>query len=140
MKKTIVLVSHFGLAKGMKTAAEFILGEQADFYAIELDNEGITSFKERLKELSKNFDDQEIILISDIPSGSPGTTSFTELNHLGHVSLVSGMNLPLVIEMLLMRESKSTSELIADGITSSQQAIIDFGAKLAESDTEEEDF
>lgn len=126
MNDRIILVSHLGLATGMKKALEFIVGEQPQLHAVELDEEGIEHFKKKLSLLPNDSQFKSTIIVSDIPSGSPGATAYSYFAESGDVRLVSGMNLPLVLDLVLSSELKQTEDLLTDAITSAKETIQDY--------------
>lgn len=126
MNDRIILVSHLGLATGIKKALEFIVGEQPQLHAIELDEAGIEQFKKKLSLLPKDEQFNSTILVSDIPSGSPGATAYSYFSDSGDVRLLSGMNLPLVLDLVLSSAIKQTEQLIPDAISSAKETIQDY--------------
>ena len=139
MSNRIILVSHFGLATGMKTALEFIVGEQPNLYAVELDEQGIEKFKEKFSELKKEQFEGTTIIVSDIPAGSPGATAYSVLKENGDVRLLSGMNLPLLLELALSGMTKPIEQLLPESIESAKETIQDYTID-SEDESDEEDF
>ncbi|MGG5359646.1 MULTISPECIES: PTS sugar transporter subunit IIA [unclassified Enterococcus] len=139
MKISVLLVSHSGLAEGMKKAAEFIAGEQENFYAVELDADGIEKFRETVKKrINEAMQTEEWIIISDIPSGSPGANVLDlAVSEKLLFKMYSGMNLALVLETLLSRENKTSEALAKDAILTGKESIVDM---LTEEEDEEEFF
>ncbi|MDK1728459.1 PTS sugar transporter subunit IIA [Dellaglioa algida] len=99
----LLLVSHLGLASGMVKAAQFITESQDEIYYVELDERGINLFKTRLAEMLDSFDkDEELVLVSDIPAGSPGNTGLEMLLKSNFdFQYFSGMNLGMILEITL---------------------------------------
>ncbi|ALS00512.1 hypothetical protein ATZ33_03735 [Enterococcus silesiacus] len=126
MNDRIILVSHLGLATGMKKALEFIVGEQSQLHAVELDEAGIEHFKKKLTLLPNDGQCDSTILVSDIPSGSPGATAYSYFAESGDVRLLSGMNLPLVLDLVLSSAIKPTEQLIPDAITAAKETIQEY--------------
>lgn len=126
MNNRIILVSHLGLATGMKNALEFIVGEQPQLYAVELDEEGIEQFKKKLSLLQHEIKATNTIIVSDIPSGSPGATAYSYFAETSNVHLLSGMNLPLVLDLVLSSTVKPIEQLIPDAINAAQETIQDY--------------
>lgn len=126
MKTGILLVSHSNLANGMKTATEFVSGEQEHFYALGLDSSGIEAFKNKLLVTLKQLEQEvtNLIIICDIPSGSPGANALVLANETSlTTTVISGMNLALILDLVLMREFKETDSLVADAINSAITSI-----------------
>lgn len=139
MEISVLLVSHFGLAKGMKKAAEFIAGEQAYFYAVELDENGIEKYREQVKQtLNEAKAADEWFIISDIPSGSPGANALDlAVSENLSFKMYSGMNLAMVLDTLLSRGSKTSAKLAHDARQTGKESIVDM---LTEGDEEDEFF
>lgn len=123
MSVRIILVSHLGLASGMKKAVEFIVGKQENLYTLEMNEEGAEVFRSNVKYFLEQKE-TDTIIVSDIPSGSPGSIAYSLLFEQNmNTHLISGMNLPLIIELVLSREFKEVNQLIVDAIDSSQKTI-----------------
>lgn len=126
MKMAILLVSHAGLAEGMRAATEFVAGKQAHFYALGLDEDGVEIFKNKLLARFKQLEQEvtQLVILCDIPSGSPGSSAFVLAQQIGlEVKMIAGMNLALVLEVVLMREVKDFSLLVFDAVNSALASI-----------------
>lgn len=135
----VLLVSHSKLAHGMKTAVEFVAGEQENLFSIGLEEAGIASFRTELKSLVERLSKEirQLIIVCDIPAGSPGTNAYDVFAQTDlEIEMLSGMNLAMLLEILLMREGKEFQQLIADGIKAGKESIdhMDF----SDEDTDEE--
>lgn len=122
----VLLVSHSKLAHGMKTAVEFVAGEQENLFSIGLEEAGIASFRTELKSLVEKLskDIRQLIIVCDIPAGSPGTNAYDVFAQTDlEIEMLSGMNLAMLLEILLMREGKEFQQLIADGIKAGKESI-----------------
>lgn len=128
----IVLVSHTGVASGMIEAVSFIIGKSAAFYA-ELDEHGIEKFKSNVIKIVSELDKKDdVILVSDIPAGSPGNTAFSILESNGlNVKYISGMNLGMLLELFL---GKNVEKSIAAGV----ESIKVFEEEFNETESEED--
>lgn len=47
----VLLVSHSELAHGMKTAVEFVAGEQKNFFSLGLEESGVAMYRAKLEKL-----------------------------------------------------------------------------------------
>ncbi|MGO3601962.1 MAG: PTS sugar transporter subunit IIA [Enterococcus malodoratus] len=122
----VLLVSHSKLAHGMKTAVEFVAGEQENLFSIGLEEAGIASFRTELKSLVERLskDIRQLIIVCDIPAGSPGTNAYDVFAQTDlEIEMLSGMNLAMLLEILLMREGKEFQQLIADGIKAGKESV-----------------
>lgn len=105
MKKKYFLISHNELANGLKKALEMIIGTQKNLYAFGLMPGGhpdlITNQIEALID-----EETQVVILGDIAGGSV-CNSAIRLTQQPNVVLVTGMNLPLAMEIIV---SQSTSE------------------------------
>lgn len=129
----VLLVSHNGFASGLKKAAEFIIGEQDQIFVAEMKEAGIEQFENDVRNVIQAFDVKEkILLLSDIPAGSPGTTALNILTDLGYeTNFVSGINLAFLLELCL---SKDVNRAIESGKSSLAEIVADCN------DEEDEEF
>lgn len=133
----LLLISHGGFASGARQAAELILGAQPNLHVVELDGEkGIAVFKQELldKITILSAAESKIIILSDLKSGSPYNSAMEIIvtnNLWNNITLLSGMNLNLILEMAMAIDEShspaSLNEIITtarDGIYHLQQAAL----------------
>lgn len=137
MENRVILVSHLGLASGMKQALEFIVGPQDELYAVELDEKGIETFRQKLAIFVKSPFEGTTIIVSDIPAGSPGATAYSLLSGHGDVRLISGMNLPLILDLVLSSTVKEIGKLIPEAIASAKETLQEYSI-LSEEELDDE--
>ncbi|MDO4911921.1 MAG: PTS sugar transporter subunit IIB [Lactobacillus sp.] len=101
----IVLASHGGFADGIAESAGMLFGQQEDFaHVILKPEEGPDDIRKKMEDAIASFsDDSEVLFIVDLWGGTP----FNQANGLaeGHDkwAIISGMNLPMVVEALTQR-------------------------------------
>ena len=102
----LVLASHGYLAEGMKNSAQIIVGKSAKIYTIcAYVKEGIT-LESQINELFDSFpEDDEMIVVTDIFGGSVNNEFMQRLQNR-RFWLVSGMNLPLVIQLAIRQTAR----------------------------------
>ena len=102
--KGILLISHGPLAEGMLKTAEIFFGENIpQMKAVVLNTQDDPEdFRTRLQEAVKEVDTGEGVLVfADLLGGTPCNQSAFVLNE--QVTVLTGMNLPMVMECLGMR-------------------------------------
>lgn len=104
----LLLVSHRGIASGMKAAIGMVMGDLAkQITAIELtEDEGIGRFAERLEEYLVSWltEGKKGLVFADLRGGTPYNQAELLLDKhglKGRAKVISGMNLPMVVEALL---------------------------------------
>lgn len=96
----IVLTSHGEFCDGLLESYQMIAGMNENIYSVSLTDEGIDDFRQRLTQLlSELIENHKIILLCDIKGGTPFNESLGfALSHPKSIRIISGMNLPMVIE------------------------------------------
>lgn len=112
----IILASHGEFANGILQSGSMIFGEQEKVKAVTLmPSEGPEDLKAKLEDAVASFDDEdEVLFLVDLWGGTP----FNQANGLlaGHEdkwAIVSGLNLPMVIEAYASRFSMTSAHDIA---------------------------
>ena len=127
--KYVFLVSHGELAHGMHTALTMFAGENRDdILSVGLKNGmGADAFAEEVKKcLSVTGSDDEILLFADLVGGSPLTTAanvVAEMGLLDRTVMCGGMNLPLVLSAVVMKDDMDTEQLIESLLPEAKDAI-----------------
>lgn len=99
---------------------------------------GADEFAENVRKLvSVVKEEDEILLFADLLGGSPLTVSanvLAEEGLLGRTTMISGMNLPLVLSAAVMKDDMDMDELKEALIPESQEAIAEFTVQVAENE------
>lgn len=112
----IVLASHGGFADGIFQSGEMIFGQQENVaHVILKPDEGPDDIRQKLSDAVATFDDQEqVLFLVDLWGGTPfNQVSNLFDEHKDTWAVVSGMNLPMVIEAYASRFSMNTAREIA---------------------------
>lgn len=115
----IILASHGEFANGILQSGAMIFGDQADVKAVTLaPSDGPESLKAKMEEAISTFENQdEVLFLVDLWGGTP----FNQSNMLieGHEdkwAIVTGLNLPMLIEAYASRMSMETAHEIASHV------------------------
>ena len=130
--KYVVLVSHGDFAPGLHSAVKMMTGDRTDVLSTSLkDGMGADEFAANFKELIKDIkDDDQIILLADILSGSPFTNALDVLSQKGMLSntlVIAGMNMPLAITAVLMKDNFDDLDMLKETLLSEgRSGLVDF--------------
>lgn len=130
----IILVSHGDFAKSLLGSAQMIIGEQSDAVAFGLyPEDDITQLADKLKqEIIDTDKDEKVLFVTDLFSGSPFNAVVSLMSEF-ELSHVTGMNLPLVLQLLLTRTSIEDPDALIDGATKeTSQSIVNVNRFLKE--------
>ena len=118
----IILASHGDFAKGIMQSGQMIFGEQKNVEAVTFQpNEGPDDLKAHLEEAIAKLDsDDQVLFLIDLWGGSP----FNQSNglfeaHKDKWAIVTGLNLPMLIEAYGSRLSMDSAHDIAAHIIES---------------------
>lgn len=134
-----ILISHGPLADGVLGSAEMILGPQDNVKTLSVVNdttlEGMTQKIETAYEESGRAD---TMILCDILGGTPSNASMRFIVGKSNVRIITGLNLPMVIEMF-MATGKSLDELVEIGKRSYTKGLNSFKPEdLVQTETEED--
>ena len=124
----VVMVSHGQFANGLKDALMMLAGQREDVIASGLENG--KSADEFAQDFEKTIDfinqDDEIILLGDLIGGSPLTTAMNvihEKNMDDHCIIIGGMNLPLALTTVLMKDTLDKETFLQQVLHEGQTAL-----------------
>lgn len=136
--KYVILVSHGKFANGLNDALSMLAGNREDILSVGLENgksvdEFIALFTEKIKDIST---DDEVILLGDIIGGSPLTNATNVLVNKGIKTVIlGGMNLPLALTTVLMKDTVSLDEIADQVLEQARMAMQEF--KIVEESEED---
>ena len=127
-EKELILISHGKMAEGVKASVELIMGEQEHVHTVcLLPSEGPDDFKSKLEEKISGMNIEDITVFADLMGGTPANVVSRMIMGGQKIRLISGMNLPLVIEWLNSQMSGAES----DYVTAGKAGIVDVTEMLA---------
>ncbi len=128
----VILATHAGLGKAMLETAAIISGATEGVRTIELyPGEGTENVEDALKkELAAIKKDDEVLCLVDIPGGSPARVATGLALETPCLHVVSGLNLGMLTETLLLKDSMDILELKEHIITVASETIMDLGEML----------
>jgi PTS system mannose-specific IIA component len=124
----IVAITHGEMASGLKDATHLIMGPQENFEVVSL-YEGMDLKEFTFNVLNKitEVNDEGVVVFVDMFGATPFNTVAKIKNQLDEldtkVCLITGVNLPMILETLTMRESKDFKTLSEDIVSSGKESI-----------------
>lgn len=131
-EKAVLIITHGNFGKELLKSAELIMGDQKDVVALGLnlgdDVESLRMDIEKIVEENQKANKETIILV-DLFGGSTSNSALS-ISRNYDVKILTGVNLPMLIEILSSRDKFDTEELIEIGYKSSVDGIKKLGSKL----------
>ena len=121
----IVIVTHSELGEALIGAAEFIVGsrpESIESVSIDL-NENAEKLRAKIdRGIKKVMGEDGVIILTDMFGGTPSNLSYSFLEE-GHIEVLSGVNLPILIQAVNMRNKMELGQLAANLETFGKKSI-----------------
>jgi PTS system mannose-specific IIA component len=112
----IVIVTHSQLGEALIEAAEFIIGSRpAALEPVSIDlSESAEKLRQKIAEGIKKVKGTEgVLILTDMFGGTPSNLSYSFLEE-GHIEVLSGVNLPILIQAANMRNKMELDRLAAN--------------------------
>jgi mannose/fructose/sorbose-specific phosphotransferase system IIA component len=130
----VVLVGHGGFPQGVLDGAELILGSQAGMHAVGLspDQDPAAVVAEVTRLRADAGADRPVLLLVDLFGGSPGNAVATTFLREDGVELVTGLNLPMVLEVCNRRRKagRDVTALKGYAVAAGIAGVVDVREKL----------
>lgn len=134
----IILVSHGKLAKGMKDTVEMIAGQQENLEAYEAYENGTSddSFINDLKNSLASSKNDDVIIVTDVLGGSVNNEATQLLKDYPNLTILTGMNLPLIITLVTTVNSGISDEKVSEAIDEGKKGVLSVNKLMTEKDDE----
>ena len=138
----IILLSHGPFAVSLVETAGMLFGDAENIAAYTLDpGDDIDYFRESFVEALNEFPEGTIIMV-DLFGGTPCNQVMRYVQETEKpLEVVAGMNLPMLVNALMARESMSGKEFSMDAVSNGQSGIlrVDVESFLSDDDDEDDD-
>lgn len=126
----LVLVTHAGLATALKSSAEMIVGPIDSCTTVEIaQDERPDDVMARVVTAVETVQTNGAIIMTDLFGGTPSNMAMSFLKE-GCIEVVTGVNLPMMMEFCSRRERMSVAELAAGLQRTGREGIIVAGEFL----------
>lgn len=119
----VIVCTHSTFASGLKDAVEMIAGEQENFDVVGFqEGEEMLALSEKLKHIAQAYEarNEKYVFMVDLFGATPFNASAAGLA-MFDTSIITGVNLALLLEVLLQRQSfQSYEELLEHALTSAK--------------------
>lgn len=122
--RKFLIASHGRMAGGIKSSLEIIIGKVDHVFLIEAYVDENKPLEKDINEVLENVNTgDELIIFTDLLGGSI-TNQLAKYALQENIHIVSGFNLPLLVEILLADEEEPTNELIENAIKNAREQIV----------------
>lgn len=118
-----IIATHSYLADGYKHSIKFFNTEVKNIHFINAYTEEKNNFVEELEKLLNEFEDEQVIILTDLPGGSVNKESASLIKQY-NCNVISGINLSLVLELVLGYDEVLTDEKIRAAVEQARSQIV----------------
>ena len=122
--RKFLIATHGTFAAGIKSSLDIIIGAMDNVFLIQAYVDENKSIEAEINEIiAQVADNDELVVFADILGGS--VTNMLLQHALRHnVHIVSGFNLPLVIEIMMADANDPIEEVIASAIENAKEQMV----------------
>jgi len=123
----LIIASHGTLSEGLINAMEMIIGKQELLLSLVLE-EGVSPEilqNEFNKAIEKIDEGDGVLILLDLFGGTPSNVAGRMAYDNDNLELVTGINLPMLLEVTLQRNTKKLAELKTIALESGHKGIQD---------------
>lgn len=139
MRKVLV-ATHGRFAEGIRETMQFIMGDECTVDVLNAYTDQAFDMHKEVKRLMDGLEEtDELIVAADLFGGSVAN-AFIQYMPAGKVHVVTGVNLPMLIELATFAESDmSAEELINQAMQTAKEGIVYSNKLLTENANAQED-
>lgn len=136
---SVIIGTHGMFSEEILKSAEMIFGTQENVGAVTFKpGEGVEALVEKYNKLIKKMDSKEgVLFMVDLFGGSPFNAASLIAVRNENMEIVTGVNLPMILEVLGSREFSNISELVKVAENSGKNAIKTLSKNFKENMDEE---
>ncbi len=122
--RKFLIATHGSFAKGVKSSLDIIMGKTENIFLIEAYVNENKTIEDELNTVLENINrEDELIVFTDLMGGSI-TNQILRQALRENVHIVSGFNLPLLIDVLLADINTPVTEIIETSISNAREQIV----------------
>lgn len=124
--KHFLIATHGELSQAFIETVEMIAGKQTNvsYFGMTKLKSGDMAKEELKNILSSKKEDEHFIVLTDVFGGSVTNICTELLLEMDNFDIVTGLNLPMILTMILSGEEMSITDTIAEGVSAAQNGII----------------
>jgi len=128
----VLLITHGLLSVGLKNTSEMIIGSSSNLYTISLEpGMGHEDLIAQIDEVRSKLSPQDdLLILLDLLGGSPAIACARALQDDIGIDVITGVNLPMFLEVMMNREKLTLRELVDLGIMSGKEGILNLRETL----------
>lgn len=128
----VLIVCHGAVASSLIRSAELFFGDLEKVESIDYDlNSGVDWLKTSIEAAIFRLGGEKVLILTDLLGGSPTNISVELIKKNKNLELFTGINLPMLLEILFNRARVAPLELIQQAVNGGQKGILNFREFIA---------
>lgn len=124
MQNSLLVITHGAFAQALLSTAEMIFGEQKNISSLTLmPGMQIEDFRLKIEDYIVKHENDNILILVDLLSGSPFNSVIPQLQN-ERIYVVTGVNLPMLLEVGMQKDKIGFKELCSLAKTSGIAGIV----------------
>ena len=124
MQNSLLVITHGAFAQALLSTAEMIFGEQKNISSLTLmPGMQIEDFRLKIEDYIVKHENDNILILVDLLSGSPFNSVIPQLQN-ERIYVVTGVNLPMLLEVGMQKDKIGFEELWSLAKTSGIAGIV----------------
>jgi len=137
--RKFIIATHGTLAAGIKSSLDIIIGAMENVFLIQAYVDENVTVEDELKAiLAQVTDDDDLVIFTDILGGSV-TNQVLQHALRSNVYIISGVNLPLIMEIMLADTGTPLNEIIEESINNAKEQMVFVNKLLTAENKEDQD-
>ena len=137
-----ILTGHGQFANGLASAIDMVAGDQPAFKIVPFEGSQAATYGDELRAAISAMRDETdgVLVFVDLLGGTPFNQAMMISQDIADVEVVTGTNLPMLIELLLTRGAGSSLNELADqAVSVGQMGIVHKALEAAPADDMDDD-
>nr|WP_293304502.1 hypothetical protein [Allomuricauda sp.] len=122
--RKFLIATHGKFASGIKSSLDIIIGAQDNIFVLDAYTENNVPIQDHLDAILNEIEiGDELVVFTDIMGGSITNQIIQRINS-GNAHIVSGVNLPLLIEVVLSDPNEDLQKVLDDAVENAKTQIV----------------
>lgn len=122
--RKFLIAAHGSFSSGIKSSLEIIIGKVENVFIIDAYVDGNKSIEEEFNTILTNVQvEDELVVFSDLMGGSI-TNQILRYGLQENVHVVTGMNLPLLLDIMLADADTPVADVIENAISIAREQVV----------------
>jgi fructoselysine and glucoselysine-specific PTS system IIA component len=124
LMRKFLIATHGKFASGIKSSLDMIIGAQDNIFVLDAYTENNVPIQDHLDAILNEIEiGDELVVFTDIMGGSITNQIIQRINS-GNAHIVSGVNLPLLIEVILSDPDEDLQKVLDDAVENAKTQIV----------------